>query len=224
MWFDPRRPREIVALAGKVSCKNPRPVGVRELRRRLLTVLLVGQVAGACPAVRSGGSREADLQLARPDQRPVAEWQLFTPPDGSFSVRMPSEPKVSGTPPEVDYFVTIGRSATYQVHLSPFPNPGGRSLKELVETTPAAMVEVLREYGPRLIWSETGHASGDSCVTFLFETTTARPQTRALYRVIFDVVDLRMVTISYGAPADRFQEPRAKEFIASLALRRGRPR
>jgi hypothetical protein len=196
-----------------------RPIEVRELRQYLVAALLVGQVAGACSSVRSEGPRQADPSPVAPDQRLVAEWQLFTSP-GAFSLHMPGEPKASGKPPAVTYLVRIGRDVTYYVYTIPLRTlPTGSSIKEFLE---ALRDESLREVRARLLWSEAGRASLEPCVTFLAEAAPKGfPRTRLLTRIIVDVDDLRIVFITHSAPADGFQEPRAKEFIASFTLLHG---
>jgi hypothetical protein len=156
-------------------------------------------------------------------QSPVAEWKLFTSPDSAFSVRMPGEPKASGEPPQVTYLVRIGRDVTYYVFTSPFRTfPTDLSIEELLEASRDAALEPLREYGGRLLWSESGRASGEPCITFLEEATPKGfPRTRVLTRIIFDVGELRIFSITHSAPADGFQEPRAKEFISSFTLLHG---
>jgi hypothetical protein len=197
--------------------------GVRALHASLLPLLLFGHLAGARSSAGSEAPPQADVSPATavPDRGPVAGWQLFTSPDRSFSVRLPGEPKASRDATQTTYLVRIGRDVTYFVVAF---EPGiffgeVRPIKELLETARDLAREPLREYGGRLLWSEIGRTSLQPCITFLEEATPKGfPLTRVLSRIILDVDDVRMFSIIHSAPAEEFQEQKAKEFIASFVL------
>ena len=50
---------------------------------------------------------------AASDEMPVKDWPLFAAPDGSFSVRLPGKPEVSGPPADATYLVHFGDTVTY---------------------------------------------------------------------------------------------------------------
>ena len=60
---------------------------------------------------------------AAPDEKPVKDWPLFTAPDGSFSVRLPGKPEVSGPPSNATYLVRFGDTVTYYVNTQKLPDP-----------------------------------------------------------------------------------------------------
>lgn len=199
---------------------------IRALRSSLLPLLLLGHLAGACSSAGPEAPRQAEASpvAAVPDRGPVAGWQLFTPPDRSFSARLPGVPKASRDATQTTYLVRIGRDVTYYVVAF---EPGIffgeiRPIKELLESARDMAREPLREYGGRLLWSEIGRTSLQPCITYLEEATPQGfPRTRVLTRIILDVDDVRMFSIIHSAPADEFQEQKAKEFIATFSLSEG---
>jgi hypothetical protein len=197
--------------------------GVRALHSSLLPLLLLGHLAGArsSPGPEAPRPAEGSPAAAVPDRGPVAGWQLFTSPDRSFSVRLPGVPKASRDATQTTYLVRIGRDVTYYVLAF---EPGiffgeVRPFKELLETARDMTLEPLREHGGRLLWSEIGRTSLQPCITFLEEATPKGfPRTRVLTRIILDVDDVRMFSITHSAPAEEFEEQKAKDFIATFSL------
>jgi hypothetical protein len=188
-----------------------------------LLALLAGVVAASCAPAVSGAPGKSALVVAVRDQGQVAEWQLFTAPDKAFSVRLPGEPTVSTKPEGSNYLVRSGRDVTYVVFASSLGIiPVGAPFNKLLETTRDASIEPVREFGGHVVSSEFGRASGEPCITFFVEF---KPQhfhrMRILSRIILAVGAPRFLTIAYSAPADEFQEQKAKDFLDSLTLLEG---
>jgi hypothetical protein len=192
-----------------------------------LFALLAGTVAAPGASARSGAPREAAPAVAA-DKGRVAEWKLFTAPDKAFSVRLPGEPATSAKPGGTNYLVRIGRYVTYVVFASSlgvFPIDTSAPvppISEILETSRDSSIEELREFGGHLIWSRSSRVSGDPCITFLVDfTPQGFPRQRMLSRIILAVGAPRFLTMAYSAPADEFQEPKAKDFLDSLTLLEG---
>jgi hypothetical protein len=206
---------------------SSRGVGARALRRLFLFALLAGTVAAPGASARTWAPREAAPAVAA-DHGRVAEWKLFTAPDKAFSVRLPGEPGTREAPGGTTYLVRIGRYVTYVVTasgLGVFPIDPSRPIppfSEILEKARDDSIEPLRELGGHVIWSKSSRVSGDSCITFLVEfTPQGFPRQRALSRIILAVGAPRFLTIVYSAPADEFQESKAKDFLDSLTLLEG---
>lgn len=156
---------------------------------------------------------------ASKDQKPVKDWPLFTAPDGSFSVRLPGKPKVSGPPTDATYLVRIGDTVTYYVKMQKLPEPFKSAPWELVaEAYRDAAVESFGEYGPsKLLRSETCELSGHPCITFMAEANPKGfPRTWMLTKLIY--LGESTIGVIHSAPAEGFDQARADEFLATFQL------
>ena len=160
---------------------------------------------------------------AAPDEKPVKEWPLFTAPDGSFSVRLPGEPEVSGPPSDATYLVRFGDTVTYYVKTQKLPEPLNALPWELIsEVFREAAVESFGEYGPsRLIRSEPCELSGRPCITFMAEANPKGfPRTWMLTKLIY--MGEGTIGVIHSAPAEGFNQARADEYLASFQFLEGK--
>ncbi|HET9228178.1 MAG TPA: hypothetical protein VFR31_15990 [Thermoanaerobaculia bacterium] len=159
---------------------------------------------------------------ASPDDKPVKDWPLFTAPDGSFSVRLPRKPKVSGPPTDATYLVRIGDNVTYYVKKQKLPESFKAAPWELLaEAYRDAAVESFGEYGPsKLLRSETCELSGHPCILF---TAEANPQGFPRTWMITKLIHMgeSAIGVIHSAPAEGFNQARADEFLATFQLLEG---
>ena len=159
---------------------------------------------------------------AAPDEKPVRDWPLFTAPDGSFSVRLPGKPDISGPPSDATYLVRFGDTVTYYVATKTLPAPLNAAPWELIaEAFRDAAVESFEEYGPsRLIRSEDCTLSGHPCMTFIAEANPKGfPRTWMLTKLIY--MGESTIAIVHSAPAEGFNQARADEYLATFQLLEG---
>jgi hypothetical protein len=150
---------------------------------------------------------------------PVAEWPLFTAPDGSFSVRLPGAPEVSGTPDDRTFLVRI-KDSTYYVKSTLLP-PSLQLLpsETLLEALRDNSVEALGEFGgSTLVRSDGTDFKGHPSILYLAQATPRGfPRTLVLARLT--VIGSRVLTITHSAPSEGFQESRAMQFLESFSVR-----
>ena len=160
---------------------------------------------------------------AAPDGKPVKDWPLFTAPDGSFSVRLPGRPEVSGSPPDATYLVRFGDTVTYYVTTTKLPDLFRAAPWELIaESARDATVESFGEYGPsKLIRSEPCELSGHPCITFMAEANPKGfPRTWMVTKLIY--MGDSTIGVVHSAPAKGFDQARTDEYLASFQLLEGK--
>jgi hypothetical protein len=159
---------------------------------------------------------------ASPDEKPVKDWPLFVAPDGSFSVRLPGKPDLSGPPSDATYLVRFGDTVTYYVKTTTLPDPLKSAPWELIaEAFREAAVETFGEYGPsRLISSEPCTFSGHPCITFKAEANPKGfPRTWMVMKLIY--MGDGAIGIVHSAPAEGFNQARADEYMATFQFLEG---
>ncbi|HEV8582118.1 MAG TPA: hypothetical protein VGX68_23865 [Thermoanaerobaculia bacterium] len=159
---------------------------------------------------------------ATPDDKPVKDWPLYSAPDGSFSVRLPGKPEVSGPPSDATYLVRFGDTVTYYVKRQTLPDMFKALPWEVIaEAFRDAAVESFGEYGPsRLIRSEPCTAFGHPCVTFMAEANPKGfPRTWMVMKLIY--LGDSTIGVIHSAPAKGFNQARTDEYLATFQLFEG---
>lgn len=159
---------------------------------------------------------------ASADEKPVKDWPLFTAPDGSFSVRLPGTPDVSGSPPDATYLVRFGDTVTYYVTTKTLPPPLNAAPWELIaEAIQESAVESFGEYGPsRLLRSEPCTLSGHPCITFMTEANPKGfPRTWMVMKLIY--MGEGTIAVVHSAPAEGFNQARTDEYLATFQFLEG---
>lgn len=159
---------------------------------------------------------------ATPDEQPVKDWPLFRAPDGSFSIRLPGAPEISGPPSDATYLVRFGDTVTYYVKTTKLPEVFKSVPWEIIaEAFRETAVESFGEYGPsRLINSESCTFSGHSCITFKAEANPKGfPRTWMVAKLIY--LGDHTIAIIHSAPAEGFNQPRVDEYLATFQLLEG---
>lgn len=168
-----------------------------------------------------GSSACAPHDVRPADERSVQDWPLFSPPDGRFSIRMPSQPQSGRDGRTRTYTVSLGEDDLYEVDIRRLPDLSRVVTAEqlLDELRDSAIKPFLKDGSGHLLSSETGKTAGKPSATFLLELVPPGwPHSMALVKMIVDVEHHRFVMASHTVRAAAFDKARSTAFVDSLQV------